>query len=233
MTRRDNYLAAMRLVVQSAGSRALGRGNQALIGCGLLLLLPLILIACGRAPDGVAREPVEPSRLTLYFNGTILTMTEDQPQVEAIAVRGEKIEAAGSDEEILALKDGAAALIDLDGRVLMPGFVDAHTHLLNDHRSQGLSLDEAQTQALKNGITSLGTLYVDESFLREIQAFDEGGFLRVRSGLYLVASDPCGRREGGVVERTPTITGSRRNAANQRGQDLHRWRFMRQGRPQL
>ena len=29
--------------------------------------------------------------------------------------------------------------IDLGGRVLMPGFVDAHTHLFNDHRSQGQS----------------------------------------------------------------------------------------------
>jgi hypothetical protein len=44
----------------------------------------------------------------------------------------------------------------------MPGPVDAHTHLFNDHRSQGQSLDEAQHDALKNGITSLGTLYVDK-----------------------------------------------------------------------
>jgi len=203
MARRNFNLASIPLVIESSGRKLPGRANQALIGCGLLLLLPLILITCGRAPEGVPREPADPSRLTLYFNGTILTMTEGQPQVEGMAVRGEKIEATGSDEEILALKDGAAALIDLDGRVLMPGFVDAHTHLLNDHRSQGLSLDEAQYQALKNGITSLGTLYVDESFLREIQTFDESGFLRVRSGLYLVASDPCGSEKGAWWKEHP------------------------------
>lgn len=71
-------------------------------------------------------------------------------------MRGERIEAVESSAEMLALAGPDAAAINLDGRTLMPGFVDAHTHLLNDHRSQGLSLDEAQHEALKNGITTLG-----------------------------------------------------------------------------
>jgi len=162
-----------------------------------VFLIPiLLLIACARAPEGTVPEQVDPTRLTIYHNGVVLTMEEDLPQAEAIAIRGEFIERVGSNEEVLALSDEASSIIDLGGRVLMPGFVDAHTHLLNDHRSQGQSLDEAQYSAFSNGITTLGTLYVDRGFLREIQAFDEAGFLRVRTGLYLVATDPCGNKQG-------------------------------------
>jgi predicted amidohydrolase YtcJ len=162
-----------------------------------LLLIPIfLLVACAREPEGAVPEQIDPSRLTIYHNGTILTMEDDLQVAEAIAIRGAFIERVGSNEEILALSEEASTVIDLGGRVLMPGFVDAHTHLLNDHRSLGQSLDEAQHDALRNGITSLGTLYVDSGFLREIQKFDEAGFLRVRTGLYLVATNPCGNEQG-------------------------------------
>lgn len=162
-----------------------------------ILFFPLLLlIACARGPEGTVPEAVDPSRLAIYHNGKILTMEDDRPIAEAIAIRGEFIQGVGSNEEILTLSEEASTMIDLAGRVLMPGFVDAHTHLLNDHRSQGQSLDEAQYEALKNGITTLGTLYVDKGFLREIQNFDQAGFLRVRTGLYLVATDPCGNEQG-------------------------------------
>ncbi len=161
-----------------------------------ILFLIFLMAACARAPEGVPLDSVDPARLTIYHGGTILTMEDAYPTAEAIAIRGEKIEAVGSDVEILALAHESAVRIDLAGRTLMPGFVDAHTHLLNDHRSQGLSLDEAQVQALRNGITTLGTLYVDRGFLNEIQAFASAGYLRVRTGLYLVSTNPCGGKLG-------------------------------------
>ncbi len=171
--------------------------------CIFLLILILFLTACARAPEGIAPGEIDPVQLTIYHNGVLLTMDENLPVAQAIAIRGEFIEQVGSSEEILALQDSASIVIDLGGRVLMPGFVDAHTHLLNDHRSQDNSLDEAQVEALRNGITTLGTLYVDQDFLREIQAFDEAGFLRVRTSLYLVATDPCGNRQGDWWKKYP------------------------------
>jgi imidazolonepropionase-like amidohydrolase len=132
------------------------------------VLLVFLLAACAHIPDGVPLEPIEPSRLIIFHNGVILTMTPDQPVVEAIAIRGEKIKALGSNEETLGLKAADTTLIDLSGHILMPGFIDAHTHILNDARSKEISLDEAQYLALSNGICTLGDLYVDEAFLREI-----------------------------------------------------------------
>lgn len=123
-------------------------------------------------------------------------MEQALPQAQAIAIQDEKIVAVGDNASILALQTPETHLIDLKGRTLMPGFVDAHTHVLNDAGSQGQSLDQAQMLALRNGITTLGDLYVDQSFLREIQRFSAAGQLRVRTSLYLVYNGPCGQPFG-------------------------------------
>jgi len=139
----------------------------------------------------------------IYHNGLILTMEASQPSAQAIAVLGEKILAVGSDADILALRGNETEVIDLQGHALLPGFVDAHTHILNDAAAQGMSLDEAQYLALRNGITSLGDLYVDRSFLREIQDFNAAGQLRVRTSLYLVWNTNCGQVVGDWYKAFP------------------------------
>ena len=159
-----------------------------------IIIFVFVLSACNSIPANnevaPAREPAQP---IIFFNGTVLTMEKDFPQAQAIAVKDQKILAVGSNEEVLALQTGQTLLVDLNGRTLMPGFVDAHTHLFNDARSAETSLDEAQWRALRNGITTVGDLFVDQPFLKEIQNFDRAGFLRVRTSLYLVHNDPCGR----------------------------------------
>jgi predicted amidohydrolase YtcJ len=174
----------------------------------LFLALLVVLVGCARAPLGHPLRDVDPDHLTLYHNGTVITMEDDLPIAEAIAIRGERIAAVGSSEDILGLQESDSLLINLNGRTLMPGFVDAHTHILNDSRSMGRSLDEAQFEALSNGITSLGALYVDRNFLGEIQEFNDAEFLRVRTSLYLVHTDPCGKEVGDwwldhAVDHTP------------------------------
>ena len=62
----------------------------------------------------------------LYYGGTIHTM-EDQGQAEALLVENGVIAAVGEYERLHArAKD--AAQINLDGRVLLPAFIDAHSH---------------------------------------------------------------------------------------------------------
>ena len=51
------------------------------------------------------------------------------PQAEALATLGEHILAIGSNEAIMALKGPQTQVIDLDGRALLPGFVDPHQHI--------------------------------------------------------------------------------------------------------
>lgn len=62
------------------------------------------------------------------FNGRIFTGDPAEPWVEAIAVREGRILARGRLDEIEPLTRGGARLVDLEGRMAMPGLVDAHVH---------------------------------------------------------------------------------------------------------
>jgi predicted amidohydrolase YtcJ len=73
-----------------------------------------------------AADPVE----SIYFGGAILTMDDANPRVEAVAVTGGRIIAAGSLSEIEALAGPETQRIDLDGRAMLPGFFDPHGHMV-------------------------------------------------------------------------------------------------------
>lgn len=167
------------------------------LALSLLLLLLTAVSSIDLSPAPAPHPTVSPTGQIIFYNGTILTMDEATPQAEAIAITGEKITAVGSDEDILAMRQPDTAVVDLQGLTLMPGFVDAHTHLFNDAEQYfGMSLSEVQQVALENGITTNGDLFVNEDFLADIEDFYAGGQLRIRTNLYLVATDNCGREQG-------------------------------------
>ena len=67
----------------------------------------------------------------VFYNGRVYTMAGGSPSlVSAVAVRGHLIEAAGSDEEMLALAGKDCEKIDLQGGCMLPGFNDSHCHVL-------------------------------------------------------------------------------------------------------
>ena len=65
----------------------------------------------------------------LYFNGTIITVNENQPTVEAVLIENEKIIKVGSKDEVFELKDSETELVDLEGKTMLPGFIDSHSHI--------------------------------------------------------------------------------------------------------
>jgi predicted amidohydrolase YtcJ len=65
----------------------------------------------------------------IFTGGPILTMERARPRAEAIAVAGGRILAAGSRDDVLALRAASTRVVDLAGRALLPGFVDGHGHL--------------------------------------------------------------------------------------------------------
>lgn len=74
----------------------------------------------------------------IYYNGTIITMEEALPVVEAIAVKAGVITAVGSREEVMAQANSDARLIDLQGRTMLPGFIDGHSHIISYASMLGL-----------------------------------------------------------------------------------------------
>jgi predicted amidohydrolase YtcJ len=61
-------------------------------------------------------------------NGIIVTVDDRQPQAQAIAVRGDRILAVGSDAEIQKFVSNATQVIDLQGKLAIPGFIEGHGH---------------------------------------------------------------------------------------------------------
>ena len=65
----------------------------------------------------------------VIINGRVLTIDRDKPSAEAIAIKGETIIAVGSTTKISKLvKNGYTKVIDAGGRLVIPGFNDAHVH---------------------------------------------------------------------------------------------------------
>ncbi len=62
--------------------------------------------------------------------GKIVTMNPQQPHAEAIAIIGRRIARVGSDQEIEPMIGPGTRVIELKGRLVVPGFIESHGHLL-------------------------------------------------------------------------------------------------------
>ncbi len=66
----------------------------------------------------------------LYFNGNVITVNNKEEVVEAVAIENGKIIKVGTNEEILNLKDNDTEAVDLEGKTVLPGFIDPHGHVV-------------------------------------------------------------------------------------------------------
>ena len=64
----------------------------------------------------------------IFFGGDILSMDDNQPVVEAIAVEDGRITAIGTKENIIKLRTWRTKIVNLQGKTLMPGLIEAHCH---------------------------------------------------------------------------------------------------------
>lgn len=70
----------------------------------------------------------ENEKTVIYYNGVILTMDEVNPQAQAVSVQNGRIKKVGTDEEVLAERMSETVCIDLQGKTMLPGFIDGHSH---------------------------------------------------------------------------------------------------------
>ncbi|HET7622661.1 MAG TPA: amidohydrolase [Gemmatimonadaceae bacterium] len=89
----------------------------------LAALLPTVASSCSsRTP-----ESTPPADLVLR-NGTIVTMDSTRPRAQAIAIAGDSITAVGSNADIEPYVGPSTKVIDLGGRLVIPGFNESHGH---------------------------------------------------------------------------------------------------------
>lgn len=67
---------------------------------------------------------------TIYLGGPILTIDENAPRPASVAVKDGEIVAVGPLDQVLVHQGDATKVFDLDGRAMLPGFVDSHGHVV-------------------------------------------------------------------------------------------------------
>ena len=92
-----------------------------------------ILFGCG-SPDEITPPSAAAQSAAadaIYSNGKIITVDDDSPKATAVAIKDGKIIYVGDMRGAKPLMAEATRQIDLQGKVMVPGFVDAHGHVVN------------------------------------------------------------------------------------------------------
>jgi predicted amidohydrolase YtcJ len=106
-------------------------------------LFPLTLLLFGLAS---AKPPKKLSADILLLNGHIYTSNPNQPWAEALAIQNDRILAVGDEAQIARLRGPRTLVIDLAGRMVMPGIIDSHIHFQDGSLSlDQFTLDDAYT----------------------------------------------------------------------------------------
>ncbi|MDA8483562.1 amidohydrolase [Pseudomonas resinovorans] len=99
---------------------------------------PIVSLTLSVALAFSSMETMAAADLILH-NAKVYTAEPGQPLQQAVAIENGKIVAVGSDAEVLRLKQADTQLLDLGGKVLMPGFIDSHAHVVKG----GLQMHQA------------------------------------------------------------------------------------------
>jgi predicted amidohydrolase YtcJ len=101
------------------------------------------------------------------MHARIYTVNEKQPWAEALAIRGDRIVAVGSDKEIEAYRGSSTQVIDAAGRLVLPGFEDCHIHFMDG--SLGLTevdLNDASSVAeIQKRVKAYAAAHPDEPWI--------------------------------------------------------------------
>ncbi len=98
----------------------------------------ILLLSCFFTTNLPAHS--KPAAELIITNAKVWTVDKSHPRAEAVAVIGDRIVAVGSNAEVEVFRGAATKVIDASGKLLLPGFNDAHVHFVDG----GLQLDSVQ-----------------------------------------------------------------------------------------
>jgi predicted amidohydrolase YtcJ len=109
------------------------------------------LSVCLVTPSNVIAQQQADADLIVH-NARILTFSNSVPEAEALAVRGEKFIAVGSNDSVMKLRGGQTRVIDAGGRRVIPGLNDSHIHAVRGGRFYNLELRWDGVESLERGL---------------------------------------------------------------------------------
>ncbi|MCC7180916.1 MAG: amidohydrolase [Acidobacteria bacterium] len=166
---------------------------------------------------------------TIFVNGVLWTGAHERHGHTALAVRGDRIAAVGSDDDLLNLRGPGTRVVDLAGQTLLPGFVDAHAHIwkighllttLLDVRSAESLVDlgarvREKSAALPSGAWLYGRGYNEARFpegrapaRHDLDAVvSDRPVVLMRTCAHIIACNSRALEAAGVTRDTPTPQG--------------------------
>lgn len=165
---------------------------------------------------------------SVVLGGRVLSMDPMQPEAEAMAIRGDRILAVGSREDIESFAGPETERVDAGGYTITPGFIDAHSHPLLAQEAVGVDVNlrsisavqealAAQAAKTPPGVWVLGVMYDDTKFtegrpltLRDIDAAvpDKPVFVAHRGG-HTAVVNTAGFAVAGVTTDTADPEGGK------------------------
>ena len=124
------------------------------LGCIRILVavvsVSLLITGQSLQAQGTANERI-------LFNTQVFTANSEAPYAEAVAIRGDRIVAVGSLSEVEKSVSARAERVDLNGKLLFPGFIDSHSHSIDG----GLNLIGADTTDKVDNLDQLPAFVAD------------------------------------------------------------------------
>ncbi len=135
-------------------------------------------VAIPAAPSFIAEAIADdnPYADIVFRNGPVYTVADVRPWAHAVAVKGKKIVYVGDDADVQAFVGPQTRVIDLSGKMLLPGFVESHTHpLLGAALTRGVDLQfdtrEETVAALRTYRDKIGKVDIVRGFGWRYNAF--------------------------------------------------------------
>jgi len=119
-------------------SERLNRGLT--VGLVALIVVFSLVLSCRSG-----REPGSPAAELILKNAAVYTLNEAQPWAEAVAVAGGKIVFVGPNSGVKKYRAEGTKVLDLAGKMVLPGFQDSHVHLI----SGGMELEQCNLNDLE------------------------------------------------------------------------------------
>ncbi|MBB2992504.1 hypothetical protein FHR72_004005 [Mycolicibacterium iranicum] len=110
------------------GRRSLDRRSLLRVAAVTAVAATAAACATDPAPDTATTPSASADADFVFRNGRVYTVAGDTPWAEAVAVTGSTISYVGDESGAMALAGADTTVVDLGGKLLMPGFVEGHTH---------------------------------------------------------------------------------------------------------
>lgn len=177
----------------------------------LVLLFAVSIFGHENRRNGTIGKPYFNSGPSLIFhNANIITMDDSQPTAEAVAIENNRITAVGADADILVLAEAGTQVVDLEGRTILPGLIEGHSHIFqHGYQNDGFDgLRRVAEEMAAMGFTTVHDMNLhDPGLLNAARELASRGELAVRINFYPNYGNPDGSiRDDGWWQQHPYTT---------------------------